>query len=316
LIEILPLEPKHLTAAAGLFVDSYRELRRHFPALPDALAEPEAIMTRLEKRAGAGQAIAALQNGALVGYLAWFEIDSFRAASRKAGYCPEWAHAAQAGSPGVIRALYREAARRWLQAGCNTHAISLLAHETRAIETWFWNGFGLSVVDAIRPLEALGVPVPAGFQFRPADLSDAEDLAKIEAEHWQHYSQPPVLMETHAPDDAAAFRKFLSDPCNSAWLAETPRGLAAYLRFESSSFGAASIVQGTGTVAITGAFTRPAYRGQGATPALLDAAIHSYRARGFERCSVDFESFNPEAASFWPKYFDPVCLSLIRVPEV
>jgi len=60
---------------------------------------------------------------------------------------------------------------------------------------------------------------------------------------------------------------------------------------------------------------RPEYRGRGAAPALLDAALRDYAARGFERCAVDFESFNPEAASFWVNYFKPVCYSLMRVPE-
>ena len=44
-------------------------------------------------------------------------------------------------------------------------------------------------------------------------------------------------------------------------------------------------------------------------------ALRDYAAQGFGRCSVDFEAFNVEAATFWLKYFDPVCLSVTRVPE-
>jgi GNAT superfamily N-acetyltransferase len=75
-------------------------------------------------------------------------------------------------------------------------------------------------------------------------------------------------------------------------------------------------VQSEKTIAITGAYTRPEYRGQRAAVSILDAAIQDYAAKGFERCSVDFESFNPEAAHFWMKYFQPVCLSLMRHPEI
>jgi hypothetical protein len=32
-------------------------------------------------------------------------------------------------------------------------------------------------------------------------------------------------------------------------------------------------------------------------------------------CAVNFESFNPEAATFWMRYFEPVGLSVMRVPE-
>jgi hypothetical protein len=48
---------------------------------------------------------------------------------------------------------------------------------------------------------------------------------------------------------------------------------------------------------------------------MLDAALRDYAARDFRRCSVDFESFNPEAAAFWLRYFEPVCYSVLRVPE-
>jgi len=49
---------------------------------------------------------------------------------------------------------------------------------------------------------------------------------------------------------------------------------------------------------------------------MLDAASRHYEALGFEHCSVDFESINPEAAHFWMKYFEPVCISVNRNPEV
>jgi hypothetical protein len=63
-------------------------------------------------------------------------------------------------------------------------------------------------------------------------------------------------------------------------------------------------------IAITGAYIRPGYRGRRAAVALRD-----YQARGFTFCAMNFESFNPEAAAFRMKYFEPVCLSVVRVPE-
>lgn len=313
MIEIVPLERKHVSDAASLFTDGYRDLRQTIPALPGRMAEPESCSARLEGLAASNSGVVALEGGRLVGYLGWFVIDSFRTA----GYCPEWAHAVEKSSPGVYWVLYRAAASCWVAAGCNTHAINLLAHDTRAVYTWFWNGFGLTVVDAIRSLEPWGAPPrPAYYSCAGLRPADADALAVLEAEHCRHYREAPVLMEPHAPDPAEVFSQFLSDPCNSAWLVEHESQPAGYIRFESRSFGAASIVQDPGTVAITGAYVRPAFRGQGAAPSLLDAFLRSFKEQGFERCSVDFESFNPEAAAFWLKYFDPVCLSVIRVPEL
>jgi GNAT superfamily N-acetyltransferase len=87
------------------------------------------------------------------------------------------------------------------------------------------------------------------------------------------------------------------------------------MRFEGQSHCASGVVQSDSTIAITAAYTRPRFRGLGAAPALLAEAFRHYSEKGFTRCAVDFESFNPEAARFWMKYFDPVSYSLMRRPE-
>jgi hypothetical protein len=62
-------------------------------------------------------------------------------------------------------------------------------------------------------------------------------------------------------------------------------------------------------------YVRPDQCGSGLGPALLDAALADFAARRLVRCTVDFESFNPAAAAFWLRYFQPACFSLVRVPE-
>ena len=53
----------------------------------------------------------------------------------------------------------------------------------------------------------------------------------------------------------------------------------------------------------------------GAENTTLNPTLTDCAALGFERCAVDFESFNPGTARFWMKYFDPVAYSLMRRPE-
>ncbi len=102
---------------------------------------------------------------------------------------------------------------------------------------------------------------------------------------------------------------------NSFWLALDGDTAIGFIGFESNSFGAANIVDAPDKIAITGTYVRPQYRGRQIAGAMLDAALRDYAATGFGRCAVDFEAFNPEAAAFWLKYFDTVCLSVTRVPE-
>jgi ribosomal protein S18 acetylase RimI-like enzyme len=319
-MDITAFRPEYIDDAAALFVANFRKLRQAIPVLPPDMEDPQRSAALLENMLAHCPGVAALERGKLIGYLGWWIIDEFRGTPRRAAFVPEWAHGTvhlgmDESRPGIYRALYRAAATHWVEAGCQAHAVSLLASDKVAERTWFWSGFGLTVIDAVRPMQPLNAATPAGLVIRKATLDDVGLLAAIEAEHWEHYAQPPTLMVPQAPDGVEEFSALLNTPQNSAWLALDAGQPAAYMRFEAGSHGAAQIVQAENTFAITGAFTRPAYRGQGVAPALLDSALKDYAARGYDCCAVDFESLNPEAAAFWMKYFQPVCLSVIRVPE-
>lgn len=316
MIEIVEFRKEFLPQAAALFCANFRTLRQVVPALPDAMEAESLVAGKLEKLLAASHFIAAIEDDRLLGYLGWFLIPDFRNTGRKAALSPEWGHAALSGRKAAIYlALYRAASAEWAAAGCQTHALSLLANDAEAEKVWFWSGFGLLVVDAVRPLTGLGVEIPPGLEIRQATLADVPVLVELEAEHWRHYTQAPVFMVSTASDGADEFSELIQNPDHAVWLALDSGQPAGYIRFEGSSFGAAAIVDSKTTVAVTGAYVRPAYRGRKAAVAMLDAALRDYAERGFERCSVDFESFNPEAAAFWPRYFEPVCYSLMRVPE-
>lgn len=319
-MEITPFKISYVPQAAALFINNFKKLRKAVPTLPNTMEDPGRVGDLLTQIMDACPGVAALESGRLVGYMGWWTIDAFRGAQRRAAYVPEWAHSTvtlgmEASRPGIYRAMYRAAAHHWLDSGCQTHALSLLANDKVAERTWFWSGFGLTVIDAVRPVTPLGVSAPGELLIRKATLADVNLLAEIEAEHWTHYAQPPTLMVPQAPDGPDEFAALLNDPQNSAWLALEDGRAVAYMRCEAASQGAAHIVRSDGTFAITGAYTRPAYRGRHAAPALLDSALHDYAARGYRCCAVDFESLNPEAAVFWTKYFEPVALSVLRVPE-
>jgi ribosomal protein S18 acetylase RimI-like enzyme len=315
-MQIIPFQPDHLPAAAVLFASSFEQQRQFVPALPARLSSPAEVQPLLGRMQEKHSGLAAVQGGELVGYLLWLYIGNFRNARRKAAYCPVWAHGTDPGLQGSIYPeLYRAASSQWAEAGCEVHAISLLAQAAAAVQTWFWSGFGLAVVDAIRSMTGLFIQTPPGVTLRKAGGQDAGLLADLEAEHWHHYLTAPIFMNPTPPSTASEFLELLAAPGGSAWLAFVDDRPAGYLRLEGSSHGAAEIVAADTTISITGAYVLPALRGRKIAPALLDAALRDYAAQGYTACSVDFESFNPEAASFWMRYFDPVCYSLLRVPE-
>jgi GNAT superfamily N-acetyltransferase len=314
--QIIPFGEEFLEAAATLFIHNLKKQRQAVPVLPSQLEELPRVVDLLGRLFRSSPGLAAVQDGQLLGYMGWFYIDGFRETRQRGAYSPEWGHSAEEKSCfSTYQALYRAASAQWASTGCAVHALTLLAFDKPLAEFWFWNGFGLCVVDAIRPVQPLGMPYPENLVIRQARMEDVQAIAGLEVDHWRHYAQPPVLMVPQTPADAAGYQAFLSKTPNSVWLAMDSKEAIGYMRFEGQSFGAAHIVQSETTIAITAAYVRPNYRGQKAAPAMLDAALQDYKLKGFERCSVDFESFNPEAANFWMRYFAPVCLSVTRHPE-
>lgn len=320
-MKISPLHKELVSAAAGLFIRGYRKQRLATPQLPALMEDQDRVERIIAGRLDACPGVAAVENDQLVGYMLWYLVDGFRGTDRKGAYVPEWGHACEASAEParskaqIYQALYRAAAEGWASAGCQVHALSLLAHDQAAKEAWFWNGFGLTVVDAIRPMRPLDVPYSTDLQVRKATLADAGLLAELDAEHWAHYPQPPVFMPPHTGMDAAANAEFLSRQKNSVWMSWDGNVPVGFLRFEGYDFDSVAILESGEGVLISGAYVRPAHRGRKVAVAMLDAALRDYQGRGFGYCAVNFESFNPEAAAFWPKYFEPVCYSVTRVPE-
>lgn len=314
-MEILPLTPEYQPQAAGLFVHNFKRLRQTVPELPSLMEEPAAMVQLFARFPAATPACAAVENGHLLGYLAGYIFPNMRGTGRLGAFVPEWGHAALESDPVIYRQLYRVLSRQWAAAGVRMHGIALLADDQAAQQAWYWNGFGLTVVDGIRTTDPIGAPLPRDWRIRPAGEADAERIAQIDVEHCRHYSQAPIFMAPRQADSAETLRHFLAESPNSVWLALQGDDLGGFLRFERRSDGAADIVVSPQTIAITGAFVRPQHRGRGIASALLDAALRDYAAQGYTRCSVDFESFNPQAAAIWPRYFHTVTLSAIRVPE-
>lgn len=311
-MELIAFTNEWIPAAAQLFRRDFNRQRQLTPALPDRMAEPGQVEARLQNMLG----VAAVQDGRLLGYLCWFIVEQFRGANRRGAYCPEWGHACQDENlPRIYQGLYRAASERWEAGGCQVHAITLLAQDRAAERAWFWNGFGLTVVDGVRWVRPLEGTIRTPLIVRKAISEEGKLLSDLDAEHVLHYQRSPIFMTPRfgsSPQETAAF---LASPRNSIWAAWDGDVPVGFIRFDGNEFDGASILEAEQGVCITGAYFRPNYRGQHAAAALLDAAMRDFSRQGLAYCAVNFESFNPEAASFWMKYFEPVCYSVLRVPE-
>jgi len=315
-MELQSFTPNYLPAAVELFRQNFRRLRQSVPVLPATLDDAGLIAGKIKRLLDSHPGVVALEEGRLVGYLAYMVINDFRDAGKRAAYCPEWGHAAAAPyQAAAYRRMYRAAAAQWAAQGCQVHAITLLADDQEGVQTWFWNGFGLAVGDAVRPMTPLERKPKTQLRIRQAGPADSQALAALDMEHCRYYTQSPVFMALRESQTVDEFGEFLERPGNSAWMALDGDVPVGFLRLNGYKFDAADAIASAETIFINGAFLQPSYRGRGANSAMLQAALQHHARLGKTCCAVDFEAFNPDAAAFWMRYFQPVCLSLMRCPE-
>ena len=307
-MEFVKLNRGHAEDAASLLLDAYRAERRFVPILPDSDYR-ELFTAQAASMADTGLGVAAIENGKLAGFLSGFPVENFFGNSRGV-YIPLYGHGTQSEDKSLIyQRLYASASAAWVRDGLLSHVITVYTHDSIAVDTWFWQGFGLRCVDAIRPLAAVKAP-SNGLQVRRVMPDDAELLIELHREHQRYYRNAPLFMPIKADCTAQQLREWLGAYKQYMWAAfdgETPISYMQ-LRHQGETF----ISDDEKMMNICGAFTTESVRRSGAGAQLLNCIVSWMAENSFERLGVDYESFNSYGSRFWAKRFTAFTYSLTR----
>ena len=308
--QVVALHDGHLAGAAELFTAGYRAARLRVPLLPARHEDAEAIALKLRQLAEGQPGVAAIRDGLVVGYLLGQVMPDFR--GRRSIYVPEWAHGADGPDRShIYREMYAALSPKWIDDGCCTHLITVLADQQDVLDAFFWLGFGMICVDAMRDLRPVNGRL-AQIEIRRAGSADSNAVLEFAGGIQRHMAEAPMFIPLTDPVDMETIDKRLADPAQAIFLAFRDNEPVAYIHIQPASTSAAYVILDAKTASIRGAFARESYRGKGITTVLLSRAIKWARSAGYERCSVDFESQNIPGHRFWQKHFQPVCYSVIR----
>ncbi len=313
---VVPFRSAHAEDAASLVLEGYRMESLSAPDLPvvDDRGAIAGMIAGLASENTGLPGFAALESGRLVGFLAGFAIPEFFG-SHNGVYVPAHGN----GAAGVDRRLifqklYEAASAAWVGERRLTHSISLWAHDAEVLDAWYWLGFGLRCVDAVRSLsDVAGFGRETGLAVRKAAPEDAESLFELHVEHCNYYRSAPLFMpHVEVEGSAEEFRSWLEEDGNHLWAAYSGEKAVSYLRV-SRGCGNSFATMGKDSYHVTGAFTAPAARGNGAASQLLQATTEWLRQQGQRRLTVDYESFNNQGSRFWRKHFTSFLFSPVRV---
>lgn len=305
----------HVGDAISLVLGGYAAERAAVPALPQENNCLRALTGELEGLAAGGSGLpgfAAVEGGRLLGFLAGYPTESFFS-THKGVYIPACGHGAAGPDRRLVyQRLYEAASGTWVGEGRLVHALSFFAHDAQAQDAWYWLGFGLRCVDAVRPLSPVEGVMPSGLEIRKALPDDAEELFPLHAEHCRYYRNPPLFMpHVELESDLLEFRQWLAGEDHHLWAAWSGGVPASYIRIERGG-GNSFAFRNPQTYNICGAFTAEAARRSGAGALLLSAIVEWTKGLGCERLGVDYESFNIYGSRFWGKHFTPFLLSPVR----
>ena len=310
-VSIVTFTSEHVLPAAALVAGRVARLHAAIPILPAKWAEPAVVARLIAGLADRGAGLAAVDDGELVGFHAAIMLDGH---GGRWSLTPDLGHAMGGPNPARLRErLYASLAETWVRGAVPEHAIQLLVDDAEAIATMRTLGFGDQLVDLVRDLSPVATgPLPEGVVIRAGVPADARGLLALETGLRRHLSGSPVFLRMGAAPTVELARRSLEDATSANIVAERHGELVGFLRIGPCATDASTIVRDAGTASITAAFTRPELRSGGIATALLAAGVDWAREAGYQRCAVDHEAANREAARFWSRHLQPVVVSMVR----
>jgi GNAT superfamily N-acetyltransferase len=303
---ILSFNKNHIEKAKEIALMNYNSERDIVMALPQIHTLPN-----IESFADNGLGVAMFDGGKMLGFLCCYELwDNAFDSTAKGTFTPIHAHGAVSDNKDMIyKRLYQAAAEKWVNQTITYHAIALYAHDSQAINAFFTNGFGLRCIDAVRPLENFEYQPYDGVIFTELAKKDVTMIREMRKLHVVHLGNSPCFMRS-APDDAEKWLNRAEKRDSKVFVAMQTDKPIAYIEIRADGETFASEV--SGMMNICGAFCLPEYRGKDIVQGLLNYAITTLKAEGYESLGVDFESFNPTANGFWLKHFTAYTNSVVR----
>jgi GNAT superfamily N-acetyltransferase len=309
-LRFIEASTEYLEEAVHLAATTYAEERRALPILPGDQDFLSGFRKSLEELLNEGSGVMALSTQGLAGFLSGFPVAALFGSARGL-FVPLWGHGAvQENRRQVYQGLYREAAALWVAGEGLSHAVSLYAHDRETLDTWFWLGFGLRCVDALREARPLAAPYPREIALKKVHLEDLPALAGIHGEHDGYYRKSPIFMPRQPKDLLQDFQEWLDQENHHAWAAyreETPVG---YMRIQPTAESFVS--EHAQVMNITGAYVVEGERRAGIGALLLNEIQRWLAGQGYGLCGVDYEALNSLGSGFWGRYFEPYCFSVVR----
>ncbi len=291
MIQIVDFNFEHVEEARVIAFDNYEQERLANEFLPKVQELPG-----LEVFAEFGLGVSALDDaGLMIGFLCAYppREDAFGTTNIRGTFVPIHAHGVRLSmsekeKERIYSRMYQAAAEKWMKEGILSHAIALYAHDTAGEKSFYYNGFGIRCIDAIRPMKELSI--------KPLSFTEATNIEYLELlrEDWgnllehhnkliAHLGQSPTFMKFPEITEEKLYQDAAEDIRYFA--AKLEENYIAYIKVGND--GETFVSEVEGMMNICGAYCCPQYRGTGVYHNLLAFMISTLKQEGYTLLGVD-----------------------------
>ncbi|WP_027631912.1 GNAT family N-acetyltransferase [Clostridium hydrogeniformans] len=313
-MEYTYLKNYHVKEVANIILANYKKARLAMPILSDKYENIEVHLKEIEKYVDNKNFVVAIDSGKVAGFINGFIINEFKGTAKGVLSIPSLHGVADGYDKKYLYSeLYRRVSHLWVGLDCYTHGVMVYLNDKRVIDTWVMNGFGMLVVDAVRPLEKIDIPnINNNILIKKADIRDIINMEHLFKGINKHLSSSPIYLYNSTSENYIdEYREWIKTEGNNLWIAEINNKIIGYLKTNTTEINMDELDDNC-TMGINGAYVLPEYRGNHIMARLLNIATDWAIENGLKRCATDFESANIEGRGFWLKYFTPYCYSMIR----
>lgn len=306
-MEFVHLTPDMAPRALPLALQQYGQACEAYPELIRADVE-HTLLPQLQELFAKGYGSAALENGQLIGYLAyWQNIEGYFGKCRGA-YSP--LHGSAFLGPKrsqLFSRLFAQVSGEMTQTGHTSFVQIVFASDEEIGRALNLCGFGIRCSDAVRslstPVEHLELP---DVGVRELGRDELPQLLPLAIALTTHLSAAPCYF----PCGEEAARRSLMSPTRRTFAAFRKEQPVAYMQLTAS--GENYLTEFDNITNICGCYAQPEMRGTGVSDLLLAYVCDAARQDGKTLLGVDCETLNPTALFYWAKHFTPYTYSYHR----
>ncbi len=204
--------------------------------------------------------------------------------------------------------LFQEVAKDLVKDNIFSIALSRYTPDEEIGDSFVMNGFGIRCTDAIMKLDKRSIISKQNdLIFRVAQVEDANEVSMLNNELVRHLCKSPAFFPTNIQNYT---NHISATDLKQIFIVKDKQKVIGYMKIanEAETF----ITGHEDMVNICGMYILPEYRGAGITQQLLGYVCRIMEGSGKKYLGVDYETLNPNALSFWGKYFKKYTYSYIR----